>query len=370
MQNVLLWPYDEVQVDESEHALILTAPWIEVQVEKTEENAPELSRLVKALSGSSLSVDDAYLVTQYFEALDEHYLCYTLPTALRDGLDTHSSRGDLSDLTFPSLATTAVCASTALEEHEKAQILATWEPNHYKWTWDSEAALSFSALGDRVHPQSLFSVARRYHLISLMDNDPGASVFAQVSTLPPDSFQKTAAVLLRQNHYVTQMCESALLPALQIAGRASGAVASFMQDERGHDRILAKALESLAVDPNTVPAVPMTRVLMCLLEFTANRNFLAFAMAVDFFERRIYHKVEPLAELLEQRGFSEAAKRLSQHKHINDAGEHHNTARDLLNWMAPCEPAYAHEALRIAEAVSYTMSQIVRSTFETHVLPA
>jgi hypothetical protein len=364
MRSGLLWPYDEVLVDESEKGVLLKAPWIEVSVERTPDNGEELTRLVQTLKTPQLDAAGAQLVTEYFAPLEEHYLCYTLPTPLPEGLDVHRSQGDLHALSLPTLAAMAVCASKALTEMQKAEVLKSWEPRPHEWSWDADAALGFASIGDAIHPVSLFSVARRYHLLSLMDKDPGTAVFSRLAELPEPLFQKAAAVLLRQNHYVTEKCEGALQPALETAGRAAEQVRSFMQQERGHDRLLGKAVESLGTDPALVPVADMTRILMALLEFAAARNFLAFAMAIDFFERRIYDKVEPLAQLLDARGFSEAANRISQHKNINDSGDHHSVGREMLDWMAPCDPLYAREALRIAEATSYAMSQVVRSAYE------
>lgn len=363
MQNSLLWPYDEVRVDESDTGVFLKAPWIEVSFDKTTENTEELTRLVQALSNPNLSLEGAQLVTEYFEPLEEHYLCYTLPTPLPSGLDEHLSQSEVHDLSPQTFFATAVCASTQLSETEKAEILKRWEGTQYQWSWDADAALGFASLGEKIHPQSLFSVARRYHLLSLMENDPGSSVFSKMAALPATEFKSAAALVLRQNHYVTRRCESALSPAQTIAGQAEPRVKAFMEEERGHDRILALGLESLGTKPELVPVADITRILMCLLEFAARKNFLAFAIAIDFFERRIYDRVEPLAVLLEQRGFPEAAKRLSAHKNINDAGEHHCAGRDLLEFMAACDPGYAREALKIAEAISFAMSQVVRSAY-------
>jgi hypothetical protein len=361
VHNTLLWPYDEVTLGETEKGVLLRAPWIEVGLDRTEENEDELLRLVEALRTLPISYENAQLVTEYFTPLNQHYLCYTLPTAMPEGLDDHSTLSGLSGLSFDELVGTAVEASVQLTQQEKQETSQSWESGRYRWNWDTDSALSFAALGERIHPESFFSVARRYHLLSLMENDAGTKVLSRLNTLAQGPFQNMAASLLRQNHYVTQKCEGSLSPAREISGRAQERVENFMKEERGHDRILGKALESLATNPNDIPVTGMTRVLMCLLEFSARNNFLAFTMAIDFFERRIYDKVEPLAVLLEEKGFSDAAKGLNQHKNINDAGEHHCVGSEFLEWMAACDPVYAREAMRLAEATSYVMSQVAGS---------
>ena len=122
-----------------------------------------------------------------------------------------------------------------------------------------------------------------------------------------------------------------------------------MKEENGHDKILNVALKAFTADPDAVPVSLQTKAIMHLLKFAAQRNFLAFAMAVDFFERSSYEKTDPLAQLLIKGGFDKAAKQINRHMEINDAGGHENVACSFLEAMGPCEPAYAFEAMRIAE---------------------
>ncbi len=359
MPGFLYWPYDEVRVEESRSGIRVRAPWIEVQLDRTQENSEELTSLVRTLGSESFSLEGAQLVSEYFQPLDEHSLCYTLPTPLSSGLDTHHAQPSFQDLSFSELLERAVASSEALTPEARLTLLAEVPAIDYRWRWDVDAALGFANLGTEIHPLSLFSVGRRYHLLSLIENDSGAEVFSKLSQLPDDRFLPAAQTLLRQNHYVTWRCQGALQPAVAIAGRAREKVESFMREERGHDRILERALQSTGVAPAEVAVHPVTQSLMCFLEFAARYNFLAFAIAVDFFERRVYEKVEPLAQLLETRGQSEAARRLNQHKNINTGGDHHGVARDFLVAMAAVEPEYARQALRIAEAISFLMSQVV-----------
>jgi hypothetical protein len=362
MSTLRYWPYDEVRIEETPRTVSARAPWIGIEWERTAENASELDLLVQALKFQSLAPENAPTVNTYLEELETHSLCYTLPTPVAHGLDTPKLTAPLHSMSFSALVESAVSDSQMLCIEDKAPITQKHGLRLSPWSWDVEAALAFSNWEGKIHPESVFSVARRYHLLSLIENDSGNERFAEFEEMPLGTFKAAALRILRQNHYVTLQCEAALQPALAIAGNARSAVESFIHEERGHDRILAQALASMGCAPNDVPVSPVTQTLMCLLEFSARHHFLAFAMAVDFFERRIYEKVEPLALALEKRGFDEAARRLTQHKNINEHGEHHSTAKSFLNWMAPCDADYACDALRIAEAISYTMSQVVSSS--------
>jgi hypothetical protein len=160
---------------------------------------------------------------------------------------------------------------------------------------------------------------------------------------------------------VTEQCHDSLLPALQIAGRSRPLVEKFIKDEKGHDRILALAMQSFAENPNQIPASDQTKVLMFLLRFAARKNFLAFAMAINFFERSSYEKIDPMAKLLLKGGFEKAARQINRHMEINDAGEHENIACGFLQSMAPCDTDFALEAMRIAEAISLVMNTVPQS---------
>lgn len=362
MPEYFFWPYDEVAVERSPHGLSIRSPWIEAQLPATEENSDEMDRLMEALQTGPSSREKAQLVSDYFEPLDEHSLCYVLPSALPAGLDRHVANADLQELSFPWLLSLAVEASESLTAEEKSALLPQVAAMATDWGWDFDAARAFSLLGDEgLHPQSLLSIARRYHLLSLVGSDRGREIFELVRELPDAPFHRAVTSLVRQNHYVTEKCAASLAPAVAISGRARERVEAFMREERGHDRILGRALSSLGVNPTEVAVTAETRALMCLLEFAARRNFLAFAIAIEFFERRGYEKSEPLAELLRSRGFDEAAKRLNQHKDINDHGEHHGTARGFLEWMAPVSAEYALEAMRMAEATSRLMARVSAS---------
>lgn len=364
MREVFFWPYDEVQCDRTPSGIHIRSPWIEASLLQTEDNAQSLDELTKVLKSRQLTLESARLVSEYFQPLNEHSLCYFLPSALPEELDATPKDGPLAPLSFNEVVAAVVGSNEALNADEKTLATQACAAFSYEWAWDTDAAIAFSSVGEKVHPQSLFSVVRRYHLLSLFENDFGGAILSEIEKLPDAEFKSAVLALLRQNHYVTQRCERSLRPALETSGRARPKIESFMKEERGHDRILALGFKEFGVEAEQISVSPIARALMCFLEYSAGHNFLAFAMAVDFFERRSYGDEEPLAKLFGSRGFSEAAKRLNQHKHINDAGEHHDTALGFLEWMGACEPAYAREALRLAEATSFLMTQLTRASYE------
>jgi hypothetical protein len=100
---------------------------------------------------------------------------------------------------------------------------------------------------------------------------------------------------------------------------------------------------------------------MHLLEFCAHRNFLAFAIAIEMFERSNYDECDPMAQALKKGGFAKSADFINVHMKINDQGDHENIARTFLQFMDLCNRDYAREALRLAELLSLVMSRITIS---------
>src|SRR5690606_2930274 len=109
---------------------------------------------------------------------------------------------------------------------------------------------------------------------------------------------------------------------IEIAGQARNKVEDFLKEEEGHDRILAIALKSIVNEYESVPTSEHVKVLMAMLRFSAERNFLAFALNVDFFERGNFQEIDPFAEFLRRCGFAVAARQIERHTSINDAGGH------------------------------------------------
>lgn len=363
MPEYFRWPYDEVSAEMGVDgkSVVIIAPWLNATVGVSEANVEKIRNLAQKLKAQSLVPDDMPLLNWFFGKLADYPLCYLLPTKKSGGqLDEHELVDPVLALDSPeSLIASALGNSVELTSTAKSLGRSVFE-----WDWDSAATFSTTAAG--IHPESLFSVARRFHLIDVLATNRGSEVFDEIRQLPLNEFKKAAGLMVRQNHFVTQKCRESLTPALGIAGRARPLVEKFLKEENGHDRILGLAMQSFAADPDTVPVAAQTKLLMQMLEFTAKHNLLAFAMAVDCFERSAYQKTDPLAQLLRQGGFEMAAKQVNRHMEINDHGAHENVALGFLEAMAPCSNAYAKEALRLAEVISLLASGVAVAALELY----
>lgn len=341
----LFWPYDEVTLRhlESRTAVEVESPWIKATITYREGDKIRIDSLLRKFQDESLSGEDLSLVNWFFQELSHYPFCYILPAPKDSNICDEHLRQNSDDI------------STYLAQFGFEDSI-----------WDIDAALTFARAGDKIHPESFFSVARRFHLLDVAEHDEGKDKFAFIESLQADDFKQAASILVRQNHYVTQKCQEALLPALQTAGRSQKMVESFIKEENGHDLILGVAMKALNADPESVPVSLATKNLMELLKFAAGRNFLAFAIAIEFFERSSYEDKDPLAKLLERGGFDKAAKQINRHMEINDAGAHENVACTFLGPMALCDAEYAREALQIAEVISRVMNTITSSAVDLY----
>lgn len=365
MKGFLYWPYDEVTVEATPSRDVITvkAPWIQAKVKGPVEPKANLEALLEKFEKKELAPTDVGLLHWFFSNFEKYPLCYILPTPKSGATDLHTTQEvQLGNSSLEEILTTGLKEEGRSDEEVKkmvADVLSNLPRKHF--VWDAETALSFAKVESGIHPESVFSVARRYHLLELLENDKGKEVFQFIEGLPKEEFSGFASLVVKQNLYVTEQCQSALTPALEVAKSARPRVEHFIREERGHDRLLSAAMKSIAKDPSSVPVSSQTISLMSLLKLAAHRNFLSFAIIVDFFERSTYEKMDPLANLLKKGGFDEAAKQINRHMEINDAGEHENMGLSFLSAMTPCDPQYVREAYRIAEAASLVMNSVSNS---------
>ena len=159
-------------------------------------------------------------------------------------------------------------------------------------------------------------------------------------------------------------CEPSLAPALETAQNARTEVRGFIRAEKGHDVILERAMKALGLSPDAVPVIDPVLVLMELFKVIAERNFLAFSMVVDMFERSSYRSEDPLATLLLEGGLAKAAHQIDLHREINDSGGHENVGLGLLGSMAAVDQTYATEALRLAELATEVIHRVSSGMLE------
>jgi len=362
--NRKFWPFDEVSLEletASSDRVLVKAPWLQMNVRISPEHLQPVRSLIEKIKTENIDANDVDWMSWFFSSLAKFPFSYILPRPQISAKDTPKIKGQALSENSPK----ALLESLATDSSKK-EILKNFADRALTrdWTWDQEAALEFSQTAGGHDPETLYSVARRYHLLNDIENNVTSSLLNHVSILKtnPELFKKASALIIRQNHYITEKCDPTLRAALPMAQNAEDEVMEFMQAEAGHDKILLKALESVGHTPEQVPALDTVIVIMEVFRMIAQRNFLAFAMVVDIFERTSYEPQDPMAKVLTEGGEEKAAARMDTHREINDAGEHENVALSFLQHMNAVDAAYAKEALHLAELATLVIHQLSADT--------
>jgi hypothetical protein len=361
-----LWPYDEVSLSRdalSPGLFTVSTPWIKCKLDVGPEHGARVLALASKISEATLQAEDLPEIQWFFQSLAGYPLSYILPRGESFGTDDHSLAGEFLESSTPLELLRALVTKPQFQDNIKRFSKRTTD---WKWTWDHEAALTFSLTPNGYDPETLFSVARRFHLLNDLEWNKTGEMLEYVRNLKsdPKAFQKSSALIVRQNHYITEQCDSVLRAALPISQKAYGEVTEFIQAETGHDKILGKAIKSIGAETQEVPTIDTTILLMEVFREVAKRNFLAFALVVDIFERSSYRKEDPLANLLRAGGLETAAKQADIHRDINDSGGHENVALGFLVDMTPVSEDYAIEALSLAELATLTIHQLSAETLD------
>lgn len=361
-----LWPYDEVRISGDAHSsdpIAVTSPWLKIKVDVQPDDRRRILELGERIAEERLDASDIEDIQWFFQSLAKYPLSYILPRPQVNGSDEHIAlKNSLVDNSPLEMLKSLVDAKA----FEKTIDRFSSRTRGWKWTWDTQAALEFSLSEGGHDPETLFSVGRRFHLLNDLEWNKTGEMLAYVKSLKDDTekFQYASALIVRQNHYITEQCDSVLRSALPTSQSAFAEVTEFIQAETGHDKILGKAIKSLGSDASSIPAIDTVVVLMEVFREIAKRNFLAFALVVDIFERTSYKEEDPLANLLRAGGLEAAARQADVHREINDSGEHENVALGFLADMKAVDSEYAIEALQLAELATLTIHQLSAETLD------
>lgn len=364
MYNVLI-PYDELKIDfdEKNNTLNLQVPWLKIATQVEIENPEILKQCLHNLQTNQMTASDLQTISTVLESFNKYPVYYIVPSPKKGDEFQIVDDKLIGKTLFESLSQISSLEKNSLEGINTGNILEMQSAASRKdFNWNIEEALDFCSVENQIHPESLLTVARRYYMLDSVENSKVVTVYQQIKSLPNDLRSKAVAFIVRQNHYVTERCLGSVTPALLNSQSAKPLVEEFLREETGHDAILGRALKELGFQKENLPVSINAKVIMDLLAFAAKRNFLAFAIMIDFFERSNYSETDPLADLLTDCGMASAAKFINVHMNINDAGGHELMSLQFLNTMAPCSKEYATEALMLAELISVFMNRVSTET--------
>ncbi len=195
MNRFSYWPYDEVslQADFAQQQITIKTPWLEATTNCNMIEESKIRSLTRKVNAQELSEMDLELFNDFFKHFSHMPFGYILPTRKKEtSLDPHLLRDQtlltqgLREIFRKILGSPErwTCDISDGEIEEALSILprSTWE-------WDSDAAISFASIHGQVNPESLFSVARRFHLLELMQSDKGNQTFLAIDALNEDEFR-------------------------------------------------------------------------------------------------------------------------------------------------------------------------------------
>lgn len=344
-----LWPYEEVQftvVNQNKGQFSLKTPWVASRFEVA-PNSPESVAVCEWINHQD-NIDHSHLsgLWSVLAGLQSLPIAYELPrTEDTFGGDAHKIKKNFRAQSPQSLA----------------KDLQLQHPSKFssEWTWDAESIEDFANCGDeKFDPLSVLSVARRFHYLDDDENKMNR-VYDHIKNLKDGKTRKrSAAIVIRQNHFATDKCASSLQPAGEIAQSQTSLIEKFIRDEKSHNAILGNGIKAMQFKHSDLPLTESVQNLMQLLEKCAFYNFLAFCMSLDFFEKPQFKDQDALAEVLLKLGEATAARSLQAHKNINDHAEHEGFARTLLLKMNPVDGPYLRQALQFAELVSKSIIHV------------
>lgn len=315
----LYWPYEETTVvAESAASFLVKTPWSEAAVAFDEPLEGGQAERIAAFRERQLHPADAVALSEVLGSCFRLRNSYVVP---RQGLQLQAYGPGLP--------------ANKILEHGGA------------WDLPAIVAMSASPKGEGHDPVTILTIVRRLHLLgSRKQGDREAQRIA-------GSDKARAALLLRQNHFVTERCEACLRPALAIAGSSAPRLEAYIRSERGHDKLFERGFQAMGIDPKSLPVCPSMTKLMELFEGAASRNFLAFCLMLDLFEEP--NDLGALFAVLEKHGMQGGLESLRKHQQLDGEGGHASEAAELLEKRGSVSAAQVEEAVKLTELASYLM---------------
>lgn len=311
MKKFNIWPYEECSfsIDKTTSTFKIATPWLSADFDVSSDKIPLLETAVNATAAAPTK-KSLEIIRQAFQPFLGFPFFYFLP---RFGLFKDEPLGKIPPT-----------------------------PASPDLSWDYDGTLAFAQVSDdNYDPVSLLTVLRKFHLLELHDHVGTLAVLAKIEASTDVNKNKQAlALLLRQNHFVTETCESILTPAVARHPRSAEKVREFINEEKGHDKILRHAIESMDLEVQTIEVLPSVRALTDFFRQQAETDILAFAGIVDMFERSSPGHEHPLARVLRLNGYDKAAKAIQNHANINIQGEHHNEGLEIISDLGGISQAH------------------------------
>lgn len=351
MNSYNLKKYQEVEINYSPNlnTLEIKAPWMHLEFETETENHKRISKVIDLLNTQNTSISQE----------DQEDLNWLLSYAYDYPVSDVEVRKNLPASKYSSEANTILEKLTELSPQELCKYIytsSTYPQLPSVWSWDVDSVLEGAKIADNAFdPLVIYTKTRLLRLraeTSAKSNFNWYTELANMLGRDNESFLKVSQFALRQTHYVTHQCVQCLKPAVEVFQEATAEVAAFIQEEKGHDRLVLRSLNALGIEsPETIELLDETKLSMEALRFSAEISPLAFSCLLGIFEGNSYTAKDPLAELFEQSPYPDAAKGIQTHFEINRDHNHSCVGLEMVEKLGSVSYEHAMTAIRLAELV-------------------
>jgi len=354
-----LIPYEDLSIRwiSNLSKISLELPWIELEVEVDEHEKDWVNEALKEIQSDHTKP----LAQRLLHKLDEYPLSYIAarPQSALRKTSTESS-GDISvDLESPK--TLAHSINPNLKELQ-TQLPATWH-------WSLKHILDISRIENTLlhDPVTLvtFLIGKRLAHESLTDQirTDLPKNLDRLRDMDEPCFFEVMKTMIRQTHYITSYLQECVRPALSSFKAACQVVQQFMDEEKGHDRLMIDALKALGCeDFSGIEPFDSTVLVMDLLKRTSQECPLAFTLMIGHFEGSVIEESDPFADLLAKSSCPASAKGYAIHHEINKREQHNKMILKMAQYLglqSEQEVKYAARALELATTLGARGNQML-----------
>ncbi len=341
---------DEVAllIDDQANSFSFSSPWLEVDGQAD----PALLRSAGIVFGHSSATvpSDADLARsyQFLDALKEYPVSYPLP---RPGLSPATAvfRLQTEFWRTPSNLLDQACKS-------KSNTPACFHGASWEWNCRDLIERSSNAVG-RIDPATLQALLNRQRLAHEVETGRKRDLLARLRVVEEETFVEAARKLIAQALLVTLRADAILAAAAATHIRERAILDRLRREERGHHRFMEQALEGLPGGSRSGASCWYVETELELLALAANTSLLAFACVLSVFEGAPSDD-EPLAAILDERGFADAASGLRAHWRVNRSHDHEGIAEEICGQAGVPSREEAEFAIRLVELCAWLQNQV------------
>ena len=209
MNQLAYWPYDEVELSlgKEENEIVISSPWLNTKVAIEPSQYERAKNLALNFSKEDVSQENMVEINWFFTSLSSLPLCYILPRPLWDkNLDQFTVNNHLALKNEPCSYLLNLIKKPADDNYVDG-FIKVHQDNLKEWKWDFENAIAFAKTTEGTDPFSIFSIARRFHLLSCAETNTTNKLYDHVMGLEKDTdeYKNACALMTRQTVSYTHL---------------------------------------------------------------------------------------------------------------------------------------------------------------------